>query len=353
MFKNFKLKSSLTILLAAILLFTGVSCTSTSEYFEKEETTGSSLFTEEFSITDNDEDITTSETESTSAPTKNNLDSSSAQATISNIPAYSGSPYVAVNDNKPHFTQAELTTKAYEKYSALDSLGRCGVAIASCGKEIMPKQNEERGSISSIKPSGWNQAKYDGISGGYLWNRCHLIGWQLSAENANRQNLITGTRYMNINGMLPFENMVADYIKETNNHVAYRVTPVYKGNNLVCSGVQIEAYSIEDSGKGICFNVFCFNVQPDITINYADGSSNKKGSTPTSSQSKPQPTSTTTTTNSTTKIQQQEPQGNYVYITKTGKKYHSIPNCGNTKTAYKVTLAEAKSKTEGPCSKCW
>ena len=137
----------------------------------------------------------------------------------------------------------------------------------------MPGANEERGSISSIKPSGWNQAKYEGISGGWLWNRCHLIGWQLSAENANRENLITGTRYMNISGMLPFENMVADYIRETGNHVAYRITPIYAGNNLVCSGVQMEAYSIEDNGDGIEFNVYCYNVQPGININYADGSS--------------------------------------------------------------------------------
>ena len=363
MLKKTNLKSSLSILLAAILLFTGVSCTSSSEYFENIETMDSYFSTEDFSLNINEENTITSATETTSdftsdsisTSTKNNLNGSSAQQTISDIPAFSGNPYVVINNNKPSFTQAELTTTAYEKYSALDSLGRCGVAIASCGKEIMPKQNEERGSISSIKPSGWNQAKYDGISGGYLWNRCHLIGWQLSAENANRQNLITGTRYMNINGMLPFENMVADYIKETNNHVAYRVTPIYKGNNLVCSGVQLEAYSIEDNGKEVCFNVFCFNVQPDITINYADGSSYKNGSTPTTSTSKSTQPSTSTTTKQTTRTQAQtqEPQGSYVYITKTGKKYHSIPDCGNTKTAYKVTLAEAKSKTDGPCSKCW
>ena len=185
----------------------------------------------------------------------------------SSLPAYSGTAYTIVNDNQPNFSSAELTTQGYEKYSSLDSLGRCGVALASCGKEIMPGANEERGSISVIKPSGWIQAKYDGISGGYLWNRCHLLGWQLSAENANRQNLITGTRYMNINGMLPFENMVADYIRETGNHVAYRVTPIFEGNNLVCSGVQMEAYSIEDEGESICFNVYCYNVQPGITIN--------------------------------------------------------------------------------------
>lgn len=187
---------------------------------------------------------------------------------------YTGKPYAIVNNNQPVFREEDLSTKGYENYSPLDNLGRCGTARAVCGTEIMPKPDEERGSISSIKPSGWKQAKYTGtVPNGYLWNRCHLIGWQLSAENANKCNLITGTRYMNVEGMLPFENMVADYIRETGNHVAYRVTPVYDGNNLVCSGVQLEAYSVEDKGDGICFNVYCFNVQPEITINYSDGSS--------------------------------------------------------------------------------
>ncbi len=192
------------------------------------------------------------------------------------LPDYSGIPYTVVNNNVPNFISAELSIVGYEKYGPLDELGRCSVAIASCGREIMPYENEERGSIQSIKPTGWVQASYEGISGGYLWNRCHLIGWQLSSENANRQNLITGTRYMNVEGMLTFENMVADYIKETNNHVAYRVTPIFVGNNLVCSGVQIEAYSIEDHGEGICLNVYCYNVQPGIIINYATGESKAK-----------------------------------------------------------------------------
>lgn len=195
------------------------------------------------------------------------------------LPAFSGQPYVTVNNNTPNFSSSELTTVGYEKYGNFDSLGRCTAAVASCGKEIMPKQDEKRGSISDIKPTGWIQAKYDNISGKYLYNRCHLIGWQLSAENANRQNLITGTKYMNVSGMLPFENMVADYIKETGNHVAYRITPIFEGNNLLASGVQMEAYSVEDNGKGICFNVYCFNVQPDITINYTDGSSSLEQAT--------------------------------------------------------------------------
>ena len=192
---------------------------------------------------------------------------------LSEIPEYSGEFYVAINDNIPNFSTSELTTVAYEWYSPLDTLGRCGMAIASCGKEIMPSPDEERGNISDIKPSGWVQAKYDGVSGGYLWNRCHLIGWQLSAENANEKNLITGTRSMNVDGMLLFENMVADYVKETGNHVAYRITPIYDGDELVCRGVQMEAYSIEDDGEGISFNVYCYNVQPGIVIDYATGES--------------------------------------------------------------------------------
>lgn len=201
-----------------------------------------------------------------------------SKAVLSEIPAYSGSPYAVINDNVPSFNKYELTTKGYETYASLDSLGRCGGAVASCGREIMPKANEERGSISSVKPSGWVQAQYDCVSGKYLYNRCHLIGWQLSAENANKRNLITGTRYMNTEGMLPFENMVADYIRETNNHVAYRITPIYDGSDLVAKGVQMEAYSVEDDGEGICFNVFCYNVQPGVEIDYTTGKSWSDGS---------------------------------------------------------------------------
>ena len=263
---------------------------------------------------------------------------------ISDIPAYSGKAYVIVNNNLPNFSADELTTTAYESYSDLDSFGRCGVAIASCGTEIMPAKGEKRGSISSIKPSGWVQAKYEGVSGGYLWNRCHLIGWQLSAENANKKNLITGTRYMNVEGMLVFENMVADYILETGNHVAYRITPIYKGNNLVCSGVQMEGYSIEDKGDGILFNVYCYNVQPGITINYATGESSGQQTEETSA-----PSST---------VQSQEaPDDNYaavmVWISKTGKKYHSKASCSNMKNPSQVDISVAKNSGLDPCSKCY
>lgn len=194
---------------------------------------------------------------------------------LNTIPKFSTKPYVILNNNKPDFKEEELTTTSFEKYSKLDSLGRCGTAYACLGMETMPSANEQRESISSVEPSGWINKKYENVDGGYLYNRCHLIGYQLSAENANEKNLITGTRYMNTEGMLPFENQVADYIKETRNHVMYRITPIYDGNNLVASGVQMEAKSVEDNGKGICFNVYCYNVQSGIEIDYRTGKSEK------------------------------------------------------------------------------
>ena len=191
--------------------------------------------------------------------------------TLENIPEYSGAAYVAVNDNEPYFTQEEITDQAFEMYSDLDALGRCGVTCASVGLELMP--TEERGDIGSVKPTGWHTVKYDCVDGKYLYNRCHLIGYQLTGENANERNLITGTRYLNIEGMLPFENMVADYVEETENHVMYRVTPIYDGDNLVAGGVLMEGYSVEDEGAGICFCVYAYNVQPGVEIDYATGES--------------------------------------------------------------------------------
>ena len=184
---------------------------------------------------------------------------------------YQGEPYVVINDNNPDFTEADMTTASFESYGELDGLGRCTTAYANIGKDLMP--TEKRGSIGEVKPTGWQTAKYDNVDGKYLYNRCHLIGYQLTGENANAKNLITGTRYLNVDGMLPFENMVADYIKETNNHVLYRVTPVFSGDDLVASGVQMEAKSVEDNGDGILFNVYCFNAQPGIAIDYATGNS--------------------------------------------------------------------------------
>ena len=187
------------------------------------------------------------------------------------IPAYDGKPYVAINNNQPEFSEELFGTDAFESYAELDDKGRCGTAIANIGTELMP--TEKRGSISSVKPTGWQSVQYDFVDGKSLYNRCHLIGFQLTAENANWKNLITGTRYMNVEGMLPFENMVCDYIKETDNHVLYRVTPVFEGDNLVASGVIMEAESVEDRGEGIMFCVYVYNVQPGVVIDYATGNS--------------------------------------------------------------------------------
>lgn len=190
---------------------------------------------------------------------------------ITDIPEYSGESYVVINNNVPDFNEEDMTTNSFEEYSDLDVLGRCKVAYANIGKDLMP--TEERESIGMIKPSGWHTVKYDIVDGKYLYNRCHLIGYQLTGENANEKNLITCTRQMNTEGMLEFENQVAEYIKDTNNHVLYRVTPIYEGTNLVAKGVQIEAYSVEDNGKGIKFNIFVYNVQDGIEIDYNTGES--------------------------------------------------------------------------------
>lgn len=345
------MKKFLSILFAAVLLIGCCTGCLDSEFGEDYST--SSIVQDISSKTttmSSKAQTTTSKSTTTSKPsTPSNVGSGQAKPVTSfNVPAYSGKAYVSINNNVPNFSAAELKTKGYETYSNLDNLGRTQVALACVGKDTMPGADEERGSISSIKPTGWKQATYDNISGKYLYNRCHLIGWQLSAENANKKNLITGTKYLNIEGMLPFENMVADYIKETGNHVAYRITPSYQGNNLLASGVQMEAYSVEDNGAGICFNVYCYNAQPGITINYADGSS----SGPSSSASSSKPSTTTSVAKPTTPSTN---QSQTVYTTKTGKKYHSSKNCpglSNAKAIYESTLSQAKNKGLDPCSKC-
>ncbi len=187
------------------------------------------------------------------------------------IPEYAGEAYVVMNGNTPYFSRTDLPGESYEYYSELDELGRCRTACANIGRDLMP--TEKRGEIGQVKPSGWKTAKYDSVEGKYLYNRCHLIGYQLTAENANEKNLITGTRYFNVQGMLPFENMTADYVKETGNHVLYRVTPFFEGEELVARGVLMEGWSVEDEGEGVCFSVFVYNVQPGIIIDYADGDS--------------------------------------------------------------------------------
>ena len=203
---------------------------------------------------------------------QNEIEEDPFEFNIKDVPSYSGQPYVEINDDKPLFSEGEINTNVFETYSELDDLGRCGVAFANLCKELMPV--EERGEIGDVRPSGWQTVKYSEIIDDlFLYNRCHLIGYQLAGENANVNNLITGTRYMNIMGMLPFENEIAFYIQETDNHVLYRVTPVFEGNNLVASGVTMEALSVEDNGEGICFFVFVYNVQPGIIIDYASGES--------------------------------------------------------------------------------
>ncbi len=205
---------------------------------------------------------------------KSEIQGGKESISLDDIPEYSGEPYVEINGNEPDFPDDGSGEESFETYSELDSLGRCGVAYASVGADLMP--TGERESISQVKPTGWQTVKYEHVDGKYLYNRCHLIGYQLSGENANERNLITGTRYMNVEGMLPFENMVADYVKETDCHVLYRVTPVFEGDNLLANGVQMEAYSVEDEGESISFNVFVYNVQPGVSIDYATGD-NAKG----------------------------------------------------------------------------
>ena len=293
---------------------------------------------------------------------------------LKNIPKYSKNAYVVINNNVPFFNSSDLTTTSYESYSKLDSLGRCGVAIASIGKDIMP--TEDRGNIGSVKPTGWHSVRYDGIDGNYLYNRCHLIGYQLTAENANEKNLITGTRYLNTEGMLPFENMVSDYIKETNNHVLYRVTPVFEDNNLLVSGVLIEAKSIEDNGSGIEFNVYCYNVQPGITINYATGessgpeytgnNSSKQETTTVVSNSESSNKDTSNSSNETSSVEtskeentttKSETKSTYILNTNT-KKYHK-PSCrhassikASNKQTYKGTSEELDAKGYQACKVC-
>lgn len=258
---------------------------------------------------------------------------------LSNIPDYDGKAYVELNGNVPEFSESEKTySESFEEYGKLDSLGRCTYAVSCIGKDLMP--TEKRGSIGSVKPSGWHISKYDFVDGKYLYNRCHLIGYQLTAENANERNLITGTRYLNVEGMLPFENDVADYIEITNNHVYYKVTPIFEGNNLVANGVQMQAYSVEDNGQGISFNVYCYNVQPGVAIDYATGDNQAVASSSVRSTSSDEADKKT-----------------YIVNTKT-KKFHN-PDCdgakkmsSSNKKKYKGTRDSLISNGYSPCQKC-
>lgn len=281
---------------------------------------------------------------------------------LSSVGAYTGKAYVSVNGNTPYFTADELTNTSFELYSDLDSLGRCGTVYASIGKDLMP--TEERGSIGMVKPTGWHTVRYDDlVDGKYLYNRCHLIGFQLTGENANTSNLITGTRYLNIEGMLPFENMVADYVKETGNHVMYRVTPIFEGSNLLASGVLMEGYSVEDNGAGICYCVFAYNVQPGIEIDYATGESKLAES------AQPEQTTTVvvpapTPTPEPEEQPSEEPdtgsqssQASYILNTNT-KKFH-YPSCSSVddmkeknKQEFFGSRDEAVAQGYSPCGRC-
>lgn len=252
-------------------------------------------------------------------------------AELDSIPYYSGDPYVVVYDNLPDFPEEAKVAECFEEYGDLDALNRCTVAYACVGIDTMP--TEKRGNIGSVKPTGWQVAKYDSVDGKYLYNRCHLIGFQLTAENANERNLITGTRYMNVDGMLPFENLVADYVKETDHHVLYRVTPIFNGDNLVADGVQMEAWSVEDEGEGVCFNVFVYNVQPGIEIDYATGESWLSG------ESGP------------------SVQGTYILNTNS-KKFH-LPDCSGAASIseanrkdYSGSRSDLISQGYDPCGQC-
>lgn len=284
------------------------------------------------------------------------------------VPAYDGKAYVAVNDNVPFFTEEELSSASYETYGELDPLGRCTVCVASVGQDLMPA--EERGNIGAVKPTGWHTVKYDFVDGKYLYNRCHLIGYQLTGENANEKNLITGTRYLNIEGMLPFENMVADYVKETDQHVMYRVTPVFEGDNLLAAGVLMEGKSVEDKGEGVLFCVFAYNVQPGVSIDYATGESSADGtivndtsaqeeikqSTSTSVQQEEtqQPADTSVTQQETS---QSEETQTYVLNTNTHK-FHK-PGCYSVEKIKPENYAEFTGTREeaiaygyDPCKNC-
>lgn len=260
---------------------------------------------------------------------------------LSNIPDYDGKAYVELNGNVPEFSKSEKTySESFEEYGKLDSLGRCTYAVSCIGKDLMP--TEKRGLIGSVKPSGWHISKYDFVDGKYLYNRCHLIGYQLTAENANERNLITGTRYLNVEGMLPFENDVADYIEITNNLVYYKVTPIFQGNNLVANGVQMQAYSVEDNGQGVSFNVYCYNVQPGVAIDYATGDNQAVASS----------SASVTSTSS-----DEADKKTYIVNTKT-KKFHN-PDCegvkkmsSSNKKKYKGTRDSLISNGYSPCQKC-
>lgn len=362
-------------LLAIATIFTGCASTDLSGTEGAGQTAGAVVACEDSSGA-----LDSKDTADAGKP-QDELVNNNSYVSLDAIPAYDGKAYVAVNNNEPFFTDSDMTTTAFENYSDLDSLGRCGVAYANICKEIMP--TEKRGKIGMIKPSGWHTVKYDVIKDRYLYNRCHLIGYQLAGENANPKNLITGTRYLNVEGMLPFENLVADYVNNTGNHVLYRVTPMFSGSNLVANGVLIEAKSVEDNGGGILFNVYCYNVQPGVGINYENGDSWLDGTAPqeqsaqtgaaqnggsqssdgsSAGASAGDTGSSGGTTGSASSGSDSSVAENsaadssnsktMVHITATGKKYHRAVCRTLKKSDTEVTLDEAKSMGLSPCGIC-
>lgn len=303
---------------------------------------------------------------------------SDAAFSLGDVEAYTGQPYAVVHENQPYFLKEEITDQSYEFYSELDELGRCGVAHASIGVDLMP--TEDRESIGQVKPSGWQTVKYDVVNGKYLYNRCHLIGFQLAGENANEKNLITGTRYLNVDGMLPYENMVADYVKETENHVMYRVTPIYEGDDLVASGVLMEAESVEDGGEDLQFCVYVYNVQPGVVIDYATGDSHLEESArepetvpvPQEQAEEPEPApqdqpeepesapqvQAEAPVQEPEPVQEPQPQGTDYILNTNTKKFH-YPDCGSVKQMkesnkqmYTGSRDDVIAQGYDPCKKC-
>lgn len=338
--RKFKIRTGITsIVLAAGIIFAGCSTNTQPDYVD----TPATVIADETSVSEASETAEAPESSAAEESIQSAEDVSpqhagtETQFSYGSIPAYSGSPYVAVNENIPYFTDEELTTQSFETYSELDSLGRCGVAYACIGRDLMP--TEDRESISEVTPSGWNNKEYDFVDGGWLYNRCHLIGFQLTGENANEKNLITGTRSMNVDGMLLFENMTADYIKETGNHVMYRVTPVFEGDELVPRGVLMEGKSVEDNGEGILFNVFVYNVQPGVEINYMTGDSKL------------------TEAGGSESSEQNSAEGEYILNTNT-KKFH-LPDCSSVTDMDEDNREEFSGSREElidmgyePCGRC-
>lgn len=279
---------------------------------------------------------------------RNSFDIDEYNYITSVVPEYSGSPYVEINNDTPLFKDYEIIDASFEFYGSLDNLGRCDVCMASVGSDLMPDGDRE--SLSSVTPSGWLNKTYDFVPGSYLYNRCHLIGYQLTGENANERNLITGTRYLNIEGMLPFENMIDDYIDSTDNNVMYRVTPVFKNDNLVADGVLLEAYSIEDNGAGISFCVYCYNLQPYVTIDYLTGDSYSDGTYTEPSYDYEESYDSYTDDNNTYD-NTSDTEVYAVYRTPTGKRYHFSSSCGG-KNSYETTLSAAQGAGLTPCQKC-